>query len=179
MSKESAAKTLSLLLQDNFSGRAEVGLTGDDDFHFKVSADGSSWLDAITIDRTTGKLTAGQGFSNQAATRGQLYAAPFDALAHSGLQVNGGMEVSQESGTNSISLTASASFAVTQLLDGARAYTQGTFVANAQQVTDAPPGYWQLAQGHRVDRAKLTRFVRYVASIDADRGLSRRAAGVR
>ena len=42
LSKESASKTLSLLFQDNFSGRAEVGLTGDDDFHLKVSADGSS-----------------------------------------------------------------------------------------------------------------------------------------
>src|SRR3954463_2912093 len=66
MSKEAAAKTLSLLFQDNFSGRAEVGLTGDDDFHFKVSADGASWLDAITIDKATGKLTANQGFANPA-----------------------------------------------------------------------------------------------------------------
>src|SRR4051812_44011899 len=30
LSKESAAKTLSLLMQTNFSGRAEVGLIGDD-----------------------------------------------------------------------------------------------------------------------------------------------------
>ena len=37
LSKESAAKTLSFLFQDNFSGRAEIGLTGDDDFHFKTS----------------------------------------------------------------------------------------------------------------------------------------------
>src|SRR6185369_1384620 len=106
LSKEGAAKTLSLLFQDNYSGRAEVGLTGDDDFHFKVSADGSSWLDALTVDKTTGKLAAGQGFSNQAATRGQLYAAPCDALAHSGLQINGGMEISQENGTSSVTLTA-------------------------------------------------------------------------
>ncbi len=45
LSKESAAKTLSFLLQDNFSGRAEIGLTGDDDFHLKVSADGSTWTE--------------------------------------------------------------------------------------------------------------------------------------
>src|SRR3954469_3315477 len=61
MSKESAAKTLSLLLQTNFSGRAEIGLTGDDDLHFKVSPDGSAWTDALLIDRTTGatKINAG------------------------------------------------------------------------------------------------------------------------
>src|SRR6478609_1201516 len=93
MSKESAAKTLSLLFQDNFSGRAEVGLTGDDDFHLKVSADGSSWLDAITIDRRTGKLAANQGFTNPATTRTQLYAAPFDALTFNGMQVDGSADV--------------------------------------------------------------------------------------
>jgi len=57
LSKESASKTLSFLFQDNSSGRAEVGLTGDDDFHFKVSADGTTWLEAIKIDRTTGVVT--------------------------------------------------------------------------------------------------------------------------
>src|SRR2546423_1212240 len=94
MSKESSAKTLSLLFQDNFSGRAEIGLTGDDNLRFKVSADGSSWLDAIAIDRTTGKLTANQGFGDPTATRGQLYAAPFDAVAFNGMQANGAMEIS-------------------------------------------------------------------------------------
>jgi hypothetical protein len=56
LSKESASKTLSLLLQDNFSGRAEIGLTGDDDFHFKVSPDGATWFEAIRLDRTSGKV---------------------------------------------------------------------------------------------------------------------------
>jgi hypothetical protein len=54
MSKESADKTLSVLFQDNFSGRAEIGLTGDDDFHFKVSPDGTSWTDSIVINKSTG-----------------------------------------------------------------------------------------------------------------------------
>jgi Protein of unknown function (DUF2793) len=57
LSKESAAKTLSLLLQDNFSGRAEIGLAGDDDFHFKVSPDGSTWYEGIKIAAATGKVT--------------------------------------------------------------------------------------------------------------------------
>jgi hypothetical protein len=141
MSKESAAKTLSLLFQDNFSGRAEIGLTGDDDFHFKVSADGSAWLDAITIDRTTGKLTFNQGVTSPAATRAQLYAAPFDALAFSGFQINGGMEISQENGTSSVTLTGSGSLQTRYIVDGVMAAWRGTFVAAGQQVTDAPPGY--------------------------------------
>ena len=38
-------------------GRAELGLAGDDDFHFKVSADGATWKEAIVIDRATGGVT--------------------------------------------------------------------------------------------------------------------------
>ncbi|HXF90175.1 MAG TPA: DUF2793 domain-containing protein [Xanthobacteraceae bacterium] len=61
LSKEGAANTLSILYQDNFSGRAEIGLCGDDDFHFKVSPDGSSWIDALVLDKATGsaRLNAG------------------------------------------------------------------------------------------------------------------------
>jgi hypothetical protein len=57
LSKESTTNTLSLLLQDNFTGCAEIGLTGDDDFHFKVSPDGTSWLEALKIERATGKVS--------------------------------------------------------------------------------------------------------------------------
>jgi hypothetical protein len=56
MSKESAEKNLSILLQDDFVGCAEIGLAGDDDFHFKVSPDGTNWLEAIKIDRASGKV---------------------------------------------------------------------------------------------------------------------------
>ena len=56
LSKEAAANTLSFLFQDNFSGRAEIGLTGDDDFHFKVSPDGSAWYDSLVIDRNSGNI---------------------------------------------------------------------------------------------------------------------------
>ncbi|HEY4941651.1 MAG TPA: DUF2793 domain-containing protein [Rhizomicrobium sp.] len=56
LNKHGAGDTASLLYQDNYSGRAEIGLTGDDDLHLKVSPDGSSWTSALTIDRTTGLL---------------------------------------------------------------------------------------------------------------------------
>jgi hypothetical protein len=140
MSKESATKTLSLLMQTNFSGRAEVGLTGDDNLHVRVSPDGSSWVDAIIIDKITAKQSI-QGFTDPVATRALLAAAPFDALASNGLQVNGGMEVSQENGTSSVTLTASGSLQTKYLLDGMMGAYRGSFVAVGQQVNDAPPGY--------------------------------------
>ena len=59
LSKESAAKTLSLLMQTNFSGRAEIGLTGDDDLHVKVSADGSTWFEGLSLARASGQVRLG------------------------------------------------------------------------------------------------------------------------
>ena len=57
LSKESAAKTLSFLFQDNYSGRAEIGLTGDDDLHVKVSPDGTTWYESIKIAAANGKVS--------------------------------------------------------------------------------------------------------------------------
>ncbi|HVV63278.1 MAG TPA: DUF2793 domain-containing protein [Pseudolabrys sp.] len=62
LSKEAAANTLCYLFQDNFSGRAEIGLCGDDDFHFKTSPDGSTWTDALLIDNATGSAKLNSGF---------------------------------------------------------------------------------------------------------------------
>ena len=54
LNKNAITDTASLLYQTGFSGRAELGTTGDDSFHFKVSADGSTWNEALVIDKTTG-----------------------------------------------------------------------------------------------------------------------------
>jgi hypothetical protein len=59
LSKSAAARTASLLLQDAYSGRAELGLTGDDHFHLKISPDGSSWTEALHVDNGTGKVGVG------------------------------------------------------------------------------------------------------------------------
>ena len=54
INKAAATNTASLLFQDNWSGRAELGLTGDDDFHIKASADGNAWHEAMVVDSTSG-----------------------------------------------------------------------------------------------------------------------------
>lgn len=54
VNKNAVSDTASLLFQTAFSGRAEMGLTADNDFHFKVSSDGSAWKEAFIIDRNTG-----------------------------------------------------------------------------------------------------------------------------
>ena len=50
LNKTASADTASLLYQTGFSGRAEIGLCGDDKLHLKVSADGSSWTEAWVTD---------------------------------------------------------------------------------------------------------------------------------
>jgi hypothetical protein len=138
ISKEGAAKTASVFFSDAFSGRAEFGLAGDDNFHLKVSPDGSGWTDALVIDKATGKIALA-GFSNAAASRTQLAAAPIDALAFSGMQVNGAMEADQEHAASATTLTATATLSFKYLLDGVLAATRGSYAATAQQVA-APAG---------------------------------------
>ena len=61
LNKNAAGDTASLLFQSGFSGRAEFGLAGDDDFHVKVSPDGSAWNESFIINRTSGLITIGNG----------------------------------------------------------------------------------------------------------------------
>lgn len=82
LNKAAASDTASLLFQDAFSGRAEIGLAGDDDLHVKVSADGTTWTQALTIDRATGLVA--------------LPASPWAReTAGQNLLVNGDMQVNQ------------------------------------------------------------------------------------
>lgn len=54
LNKASTGDSASFLYQTNWSGRAEFGTTGDDDFHIKVSPDGSNWFEALVVDKDTG-----------------------------------------------------------------------------------------------------------------------------
>lgn len=59
INKAAVDDTGSLLFQTGWSGRAEMGLAGDDDFHVKVSPDGSNWSQALTVDKTTARVGVG------------------------------------------------------------------------------------------------------------------------
>ncbi|MBO6549703.1 MAG: DUF2793 domain-containing protein [Rhizobiales bacterium] len=57
INKNLASNNASVLFQTGFSGRAEFGITGDDDFHMKVSPDGATFYDGIVIDKDTGEVS--------------------------------------------------------------------------------------------------------------------------
>lgn len=63
VNKSAAANTASVVFQDGFSGRAQIGLAGDDNFHLKVSANGSTWTEALLVNAATGQPTFPQGIA--------------------------------------------------------------------------------------------------------------------
>lgn len=64
LNKETAADTASFVFQTGFSGRAEIGLVGDDDFQFKVSPDGSTFFSGLVIDKDDGSISVPIGLNS-------------------------------------------------------------------------------------------------------------------
>jgi hypothetical protein len=56
INKGATGNNATALFQTAYSGRAEIGLAGDDGFSIKVSANGSSWISALKFDPATGNI---------------------------------------------------------------------------------------------------------------------------
>jgi hypothetical protein len=109
--KKTAGDDASLTFQTNYSGRALIGLLGSDDFGFTVSPDGSTYSQALVIDKDTAAVDLPQhpkfsGYCNydqynaaaawftldvnnmrhndQAAVAGGVFTAPHDGYYHFG-----------------------------------------------------------------------------------------------
>lgn len=76
LNKNAAGDTLSLLYQTDWSGRAEVGLAGSNDFEIKVSSDGSAWVTALKT--TSGGAVLLPGRPLVRATYGETDLTPAD-----------------------------------------------------------------------------------------------------
>ena len=68
LNKAGPSGVLSLILQSGWSGRAELGLIGEDAFGLKVSADGSAWTEAMKVDPETGRVRFLRGAPRREAT---------------------------------------------------------------------------------------------------------------
>jgi hypothetical protein len=88
LNKEATANVLSLLFQSNWSGRAEVGLVGDDDMVAKLSPDGTNWIEALRLSNSTGNLDCIADISAASLNGGALGGVR-------NLLVNGGLEIAQ------------------------------------------------------------------------------------
>ena len=110
INKAALGDTASLLYQTNWSGRAEMGLAGNDNWSLKVSPDGSAWTEALVIDKDSGTAsgaavqsaatdtTAGRlaradyayGPGNLLGTVSESGGAPTGAVIERGSNANGG-----------------------------------------------------------------------------------------
>lgn len=64
LNKTDASNVLSQLYQRGFSGRAETGLVGSDDYSIRVSPDGTQWFDSLLVDGRSGVVSFPQGVTN-------------------------------------------------------------------------------------------------------------------
>lgn len=83
INKADAAATASVLLQNGFAGRAELGLAGDDDFRIKVSPDGTTWRDAVVLEAATGRAHFPAGFTGLLSAQVTVDFGPDGARAQS------------------------------------------------------------------------------------------------
>jgi hypothetical protein len=75
LNKAASGDTGSILFQTGFSGRAEFGLAGNDNFSVKVSADGSAWSTGIELDAASGLVAAPAGLRLIPVAKASLPAA--------------------------------------------------------------------------------------------------------
>lgn len=72
INKAGASDTNALLFQTNWSGRAEMGCAGNDDFSIKVSEDGTTFREGLVIDRASGAVRFPQGIAGTGSAAGPL-----------------------------------------------------------------------------------------------------------
>lgn len=130
LNKASAADTASLLFQTGFSGRAEMGTTGDDNFDIKVSADGATYYDALTVAAATGIVSLPQGVTASALTlRDGANAAKQGVFSVAGLTAGALRTYALPDVSSEI-----ATLAGTQTFTGAKSFS-GTLTVSAASAT--------------------------------------------
>lgn len=67
ISKKRESDNGSIVFQNNYTGRAQLGLVTDDNFHIQVSADGKKYNDALLINHNNGHIAVGS--DNSASAR--------------------------------------------------------------------------------------------------------------
>ena len=78
---------------------APTPTVGDNDTSIATTAFVASAVSTVTVTGGVTYTPQSPTVSQQTIARQNIYAAPFDAMAYSGMQINGSMEVSQENGT--------------------------------------------------------------------------------
>lgn len=109
VNKAAAGNTASLLFQTGFTGHAEMGLNGTNNWSLKTSSDGVAWVDALAVNAATGLVSGaavqaaktdttpgrlmradyGYGPGNLLGLVGQTAGTPTGAVIETGSNANG------------------------------------------------------------------------------------------
>lgn len=127
--KAAAGDDASFGFETGYSARALIGLLGDDDFHFKVSPDGSTYYEAIVIDRNTGAVTFPVGV---------LSASPNNV----NLLINGDHVVSQAVLDTAVTGIGAAGGVATYVTDQWQILAKGSLRVSGQRISSLSlPGF--------------------------------------
>ncbi|GGD14218.1 DUF2793 domain-containing protein [Aureimonas glaciei] len=78
INKAETADTASLVFQNAYAGKAEIGLAGSDALSVKVSTDGMAWREAMRLDAATGAVLKPHCVSFEATGSGQAHTTSAD-----------------------------------------------------------------------------------------------------
>lgn len=134
INKAAAGDTASLLFQTGWSGRAEMGTAGNDDFAIKVSPDGSQWFTALTALASDGSLRPGGVISAQSGTA----AAPgysFDGDSDTGLFRIGANSLGVSVGGNQCARFHSGGLEVTGVVTGTAVQSTTSDITSGRLMT--------------------------------------------
>ncbi len=128
VNKAAPAQTASLLFQDGFSGRAEIGLAGNDDLTVKVSATGAVWADALVAEGATGRVRLPSGVDVTGAVTAAGPVTVTGNVATTGnVAVTGNVTTTGSTTTDTLAATGNATVAGNVTVTGTT--TLGTTVA--------------------------------------------------
>ena len=116
---------------------AAAAVAGD---ALKVAKAGDTMTGLLTLPATTPTAAThatSKGYVDAGDAANKTYAAPFDAMAYNGIQINGSMEVSQENGGNNISVANATKY----IVDGWNIQSSGAQVIQAAQSATGPAGF--------------------------------------
>ncbi|MXN54010.1 DUF2793 domain-containing protein [Shinella sp. AETb1-6] len=124
INKATVGDTASLLYQTAWSGRAEMGLAGNDAFSIKVSADGATFRQAIVIDPATGRPafpSGAQGLREQLTADRTYHVAPAGSDGNDGLSTSAPFATLQKAIDTALALDCARHDVAIQLADGTHA----------------------------------------------------------
>ncbi|MBD3764531.1 MAG: DUF2793 domain-containing protein, partial [Rhodobacterales bacterium] len=145
VNKATPADTASLLFQTGFSGRAEMGTTGSDEFEIKVSDDGTGFATAFRAASATGRATLPGG----ALVAPGSAAAPglaFDGDADTGLFRAAADVLALAVGGAECARVTTGGLQVTGLISGT-AVTQSATDTTVGRLMKVGDGGWLLPEG--------------------------------